>query len=231
MDGGRVLRSLLAMRMEYARATGIAAAIGKGMAVLFGFAGLFGNLMLLLIALFVWIGATQEAAAAQMKSSFAGSTVRHAMLTDFRALSPQDSLGDATRLLLAGAQTDFPVVEGGRVVGILDHGALFQALRERGDSALVSDVMRSEFATLRADQALDDAFAEARAESGLTMTVIEDGRLVGLLTPENVGEFFMIRRALAQRPPRPPCVPPINPPPVIAAPPVIRPFSAQRMAT
>ncbi len=211
MDGGRVLRSLLAMRMEYARATSIAAAIGKGMAVIFGFAGLFGNPMLLLIALFVWIGATQEAAAAQMKSSFAGAAVRDAMLTDFRTLSPRDSLADATQLLLAGSQTDFPVVEGGRVVGILDHGALFRALRERGDLAVVGDVMRSDFVSLRANQSLDEALAEVRAEGGLTMTVIEDGRCVGLLTPENVGEFFMIRRALAGRGPNRPPVPPVIP--------------------
>jgi CBS domain-containing protein len=179
------------------------------------FAGLF-VCVLLLIALFVWIGATQEAAAAQMKSSFAGATVRDAMLTDFRALSPQDSLGDVTKLLLAGSQTDFPVADGGRVVGILDHAALFQALRERGDRAQVGDVMRSEFVTLRADQSLDEALAEARAEGGLTMAVTEDERLVGLLTPENVGEFFMIRRALANRPPPRPRVPP-----VMAVPPVI----------
>lgn len=216
MDGGRVLRSLLAMRMEYARATSIAAAIGKGMAVLFGFAGLFGNPMLLLIALFVWIGATQEAAAAQMKSSFAGAAVRDAMLTEFRALSPNDSLADATRLLLAGSQQDFPVVDSGRVVGILDHAALFQALRERGDLGLVGDVMRSEYVTLRADQSLDEAMSEVRAEGGLTMAVAEDGRFVGLLTPENVGEFFMIRRALAHRSPSPPRVPP-----VIGAPPLV----------
>ncbi|MCU0788333.1 MAG: CBS domain-containing protein, partial [Verrucomicrobia bacterium] len=208
MDGGRVLRSLLAMRMSAVRATHIAATVGKGFAVLFGFVGLLTNPMLLLIALFVWIGASQEAAAVQMKSSFAGAAVRDAMLTDFRALSPEDSLADATKLVLAGSQTTFPVVSGGRVVGILDHGALFQSLRERGDLALVGEVMRSEFVTLRADQSLDEALAEPGAEGGLTMVVVEDGRLVGLLTPENVGEFFMIRGALAQRP-IPPRVPPV----------------------
>lgn len=221
MDGGRVLRALLAMRMNHARATGIAAAIGKGMAGLFGFAGLFGNPMLLLIALFVWIGATQEAAAAQMKSSFAGATVRDAMLTDFRALSPRDSLADATKLLLAGSQTDFPVVDEGRVVGILDHAALFRALEERGDTALVGAVMRPAFVTLRSDQPLDEALAEARAEGGLTMAVAEDDRFVGLLTPENVGEFVMIRRALSEsaqrRPPAPPVIhfPRMLPPPLL----------------
>ena len=216
MDGGRVLRSVLAMKMNHARATRIAARIGQGMAVVFGFLGLFSNPMLLLIALFVWIGAAQEAAAAQMKSSFASASVRDAMLTDFRALSPQDSLADATKLLLAGSQTDFPVVDRGRVVGILDHAALFQALRERGDLALVGAVMRSQFVTLQAHQSLDDALTEVRAEGGLTMAVSEDDRFVGLLTPENVGEFFMIRRALANRPPSPPRVPP-----VIGTPPVI----------
>ncbi len=216
MDGGRVLRSFLAMQLDYARATRIAARIGQGMAMVFGFIGLFTNPMLLLIALFVWVGAAQEAAAAEMKAPFTGVTVRDAMLTDFRALSPQDSLRDVTKLLLAGSQTDFPVADGGRVVGILDHAALFQALRERGDRAQVGDVMRSEFVTLRVDQSLDEALAEARAEGALTKAVTEDERFVGLLTPENVGEFFMIRRALANRPPPPPRVPP-----AMAVPPVI----------
>ena len=141
MDGGRVLRSLLAMRLEYARATRIAARIGQGMAALFGFAGLFGNPMLLLIALFVWIGAGQEAAAVEMKSSFSGVRVREAMLTDFQTLSPTETVAEAARLLLAGSQQDFPVVENGRVVGVLTHVRLFGSLagaqlghaRDRGD--------------------------------------------------------------------------------------------------
>ena len=145
MDGGRVLRSLLAMRLEYARATRIAARIGQGMAVLFGFAGLFGNPMLLLIALFVWIGAGQEAAAVEMKSSFAGVRVREAMLTDFRGLSPQDTVGDAARLLLAGSQQDFPVLEKGEVVGVLTHTRLLEALRDRGVNVPVGEVMESDF--------------------------------------------------------------------------------------
>src|SRR5512142_725469 len=92
MDGGSVLRSLLAMRMQYTRATRIAARTGQAMAVLFGFAGLFGNPMLLLIALFVWIGAGQEAAAVEMKAGLAGYLVRDAMQSEVRTLSPQDTL-------------------------------------------------------------------------------------------------------------------------------------------
>lgn len=199
MDGGRVLRSVLAMKLDYACATRIAARIGQGMAVVFGFVGLFTNPMLLLIALFVWVGAAQEAAACEMKSSFSGATVRDAMLTDFKALAPGDTLRDATRLLLAGSQQDFPVVDRDALVGILTHRELFIALRERGEQASVGEVMRCEFAVLSAAEPLETALTPANVEKGLAMPVLADGRLIGLVTAENVGEFFMIRSALQSR--------------------------------
>ncbi|MGH9173752.1 MAG: site-2 protease family protein, partial [Vicinamibacterales bacterium] len=115
MDGGRVLRAVLAMRMEYTRATARAAAIGQGMAILFGFLGLLGNPVLIFIAFFVWIGAAQEASMVQMKSALAGIPVRRAMLTHFRTLTPANTLGDAADLVLTGSQQDFPVVQEGRV--------------------------------------------------------------------------------------------------------------------
>jgi len=210
MDGGRVLRSVLAMRLPHVLATRIAARTGQVMAVGFGFTGLFSNPMLLLIALFVWIGASQEITASEMKSTFAGATVREAMLTDFKALAPDHALGDAARLLLAGSQQDFPVLERGAVVGVLAHAELFRALRESGEGTPVASVMRREFATLSADAPLETALAPENVEKGLAMPVMESGRIVGLVTAENVGEFFMIRAALANRPPRatPPPLPP-----------------------
>ena len=228
MDGGRVLRAVLAMRMDYARATRIAATIGQGMAFLFGAVGLFGNPMLLLIALFVWIGAAEEAAAAQMKSALGGCLVRDAMQTDFRALSPQSSLGDAMRLLLAGSQPDFPVVENGRVVGMLDHGQLFRALGEQGESGSVASAMRMDFEILQANELLDTAMAQASPERGYTRPVMREGVLVGLLTAENLGEFFMIRTALEQRRniPKPPRLRASAVPPVITGPAAMRPGAA-----
>jgi Zn-dependent protease len=200
MDGGRVLRAFLAMRLSYARATRVAATIGQGMAYLFGFVGLFSNPFLLFIALFVWIGASQEAAAAEMKSSLAGVPVREAMLTDFQVLSSRATLADATRLLLAGSQQDFPVVENGRVLGILAHTDLFPALREHGEQLPVTAVMRRDPDAVQPDDLLDAAFSHVRSEKGLTLPVLQHGQLVGLLTAENVGEFFMIRAALGDPP-------------------------------
>jgi Zn-dependent protease len=130
MDGGRVLRAILATGMEYTRATHIAATIGQAMALLFGFLGFFGNPFLLFIALFVWIGAAQEASMAQMKSALSGIPVARAMLTDFRTLSPQDALRRAVDLLLSGSQHDFPVLDGERVVGVLTRADL-RSMRPR----------------------------------------------------------------------------------------------------
>ncbi len=96
MDGGRVLRALLAMRMDYTRATQIAATIGRGMALLLGFAGLFSNPFLVFIAFFVWFGAGQEASLVQLKSSVGGISTGRAMLTDYQVLSPQDFIAPSS---------------------------------------------------------------------------------------------------------------------------------------
>ena len=196
MDGGRVLRALLALRMEYTRATQVAASIGQGLAFLFGFIGLFTNPFLLFIAFFVWIGAAQEASMVQMKSALGGIPVSRAMLTDFRTLSPHDSLARAVELVLTGAQQDFPVVGNGHVEGVLTRGDLLTALTQQGQGALVRDVMRHEFQTVDSFEMLEKAFARLQDCDCHTLPVTHNGRLVGLVTMDNVGEFLMIQAAL-----------------------------------
>ena len=163
MDGGRVLRAVLAMRMEYARATRISVSIGQGLALVFGVIGFFSNPFLMLIAVFIWFGAGQEAAATEMKATIRGLPVREAMLTDFRTLTPHATLGDATRLLIKGSQQDFPVLEDDRVVGILTHSRLFEVLRERGEWTRVSVAMERDFRTLSADEPLEGALFQSGA--------------------------------------------------------------------
>ena len=209
MDGGRVLRALLALRLPHARATRIAARIGQGMAVVFGLVGLFGNPMLLFIAVFVWLGAAQESAAAELKNSFGDAHASDAMVTDFRLLAPDTTLGQAAAHILAGDQRDFPVVQGGRIVGALHHADLFVALREHGELAPVERAMRREFATVDATAPLAEAFAHAQRDREALVLVLEGERVVGLLTAENVFEFHLVRSALAPRrggfnPPAPP---------------------------
>jgi Zn-dependent protease len=195
MDGGRALRALLATRMEYTRATQRAAFIGQAMAIVFAFVGLQGNPMLIFIALFVWIGAGQEASMVQMKTALAGIPARRAMLTDYRTLTPAHTLGDAADLVLTGSQQDFPVVEDGRIEGILTRGDLLAGLTRHGRHAPVTDSMKRECATADAAEMLESVLARAGGRDCHTIPITDRGALVGLVTMDNVGEFLMIQAA------------------------------------
>ncbi len=196
MDGGRVVRALLAMRMEYTRATQVAASLGQTIAILFGFIGLFTNPFLLFIAFFVWIGAHQEASMTQMKTSLAGIPVSRAMLTEFHTLTPETTLSQVIELILSGSQQDFPVVSNGQVVGVLTRGDLVKELHQRGQGALVADVMHRDFEMIDSYEMLEVALARLQKSNYRIVPVVRAGQLVGLLTAENVGEFLMIQAAL-----------------------------------
>lgn len=197
MDGGRVLRALLAMRMEYVRATQIAANIGQGMALLLGFWGLFNNPFLLFIAFFVWIGASQEAGMVQLKNSISGIPVKRATLTDFKSLSPRDSLAQVVALILTGSQHDFPVVDAnGRVAGILDRDSFMLALTQHGQSAPVMNFIRRDLPEVDSHEMIEMALMRLQESNSKTLPVTHGGQLVGIITAENITEYLMIRSAL-----------------------------------
>lgn len=197
MDGGRVLRAVLAhFSGDYVRATQNAAAVGQALAIMFGFLGLFGNPLLLLIALFVYLGAQEEANMVMIRSALKGIPVRTAMMTRVRALSPDDTLETAIQELLAGSQQDFPVVEDGRVAGILMRADVMQALAEEGREQRVGDVMQPGCATVEDTEMLAGTFQRMRERACSTLPVVHDGQFVGMVTLENVGELMMINSAL-----------------------------------
>ncbi|HEX6035009.1 MAG TPA: site-2 protease family protein [Anaerolineales bacterium] len=196
MDGGRVLRALLAMRMDYVRATQVAASIGQGMAFLFGLAGLFGNPFLLFIAFFVWIGASQEASMVQMRDSISGIPVTNAMQTRFETLSPSDRLDRVVNLILAGSQQDFPVVEDGQFVGVLTRDDFIRALSQHGKDTPVGEVIRRNIPTVDSHEMVELALMRLQESGAKTLPVMHRGRFVGLVTSENITEFLMIRSAL-----------------------------------
>lgn len=204
MDGGRVLRALLATRLSYVRATEIAASVGQTMAFLFGLAGLLvGNPILLFIALFVWLGAASEAAMAQMRAAFSGLPVSRAMVTSFAALAPGDPLRKAVELTLQGSQSDFPVLDGGRPVGVLHQAELLAGLAQRGPDASVGEVMQPVAETVDPREMIDDVFARFQGAESRAIPVVRGGEVVGLLTQENLGELVRIQAALSARRARP----------------------------
>jgi Zn-dependent protease/CBS domain-containing protein len=196
MDGGRVLRAVLAMRMEYARATQVAATVGQGMALMFGLVGLFYNPFLVFIALFVWIGASQEAAMTQVRTALAGVPLQRVMVTDFRTLRATDTLHRAVELLLAGAQHDFPVMDGEHVVGVLTREDLLKALARQGHASAVAEVM-STCDVAQASEMVEGALQRLHGRGCPTIPVLQGDRLVGLLTMDNVSEFLSVRSALS----------------------------------
>jgi len=202
MDGGRVLRAVLAhFSGDYVGATQIAANIGQMMAIMFGMAGLFlvHNPFLVFIALFVYLGAQEEAHMVQMRSLFRGLPVREAMMTHVHTLGPDDTLAIARRELLAGEQHDFPVVAGGKVVGLLSRQNLFKALAEQSDDAPVRNFLQTDLGTVEDTDMLDTTFRRMQERGCPTLPVVHDGQYVGLITLENVGELMMISSALEQR--------------------------------
>jgi stage IV sporulation protein FB len=208
MDGGRVLRALLAYRLGYARGTRIAAGIGQAVAFALGLLGLFGNPLLIFIALFVYMGAAAEASAAGMRDASRGMIASDAAETRFERLSPASTVEDAVEGLLRTSQHDFPVVDGaGRLRGVVTRDDMIRALRERGPDAPVLEVMRPDVPLLHHRQPLDEALRAMQEGRHPAVGIVDaEGRLVGLITSENVGELMMVQAA---RPPRRP--PPLNP--------------------
>jgi len=162
LDGGRVLRAVLATRKEYAWATQTAASIGQGIAVLFGVLGLLYNPFLLLIAIFVWFGASQEAGLARIQSAIGGLPVQRAMMTDFKTLNENDSLDRAVELTLTGSQKDFPVVDDGRIEGILTQTNLLKALTARDRHPTITSAMQQNIVTVDSLDKLETAFAKLK---------------------------------------------------------------------
>jgi Zn-dependent protease len=194
MDGGRVLRALIARYKPEDEATRMAAAAGRMLAIVMGLFGLLSaQFMLVFIAFFVYLGAAQEGAAAMGRVLTHGIPVRAAMVTDFRTLPHGSTIRDAANLLLATSQQDFPVMYGDRVMGLLPRNGLLRALASEGPDAYVSGAMNREFATVSPDMDLAAALP-AMAQAGSCALVMDGDKLVGLLTTENLSEFLLLRR-------------------------------------
>lgn len=213
MDGGRALRALLAYGGDYVQATRIAAMLGKGIALVFGILGLLYNPILAFIALFVWIGASSEAAGVEAKATLHSFPVQAAMQTDVRVLSTDNTLGTAARFLLGGAQADFPVIsEEGKLVGVLTRTNLVRGLSESGAEATVGSAMDRDFVVAHPAEMLDVAVSRLGERTCRSMPIVTDGAgsaiaqgrdlIVGMLGTDDIGELLMVREALARGPGR-----------------------------
>ena len=198
LDGGRVMRALLAIkRKDYVSATLAAAKVGRAFALVFGVVGLFvlDNPMLVVIALFVWLSAASEASAAQTSAALADVPLSQLLITDMRTLSPSDRLSSAVELTIHGFQQDFPVVAGGRLVGMLGRADLVRGLSQHGGSAMVQTAMRKTFPFTMPDAKPEETLKLLTTGGAGAVPVVSDDKLLGLLTLENVAEFMLLQKA------------------------------------
>ena len=197
MDGGRVLRAVLAIWLPWSRATQIAATIGQGLAFVFGFVGLFYNPLLIFIAIFVYLAATAEAQTAQLREVASSVLAGDVMVTNFSRLRRSSNIDEAIEMLLATTQHEFPVVDADdRFEGLLTRDDIIRALRESGPGTAVASVMHKEIPRSHPRKSLQDSLRMMQEAGVPAVAIVDDsGRLVGLMTPENLGEMMMVRAA------------------------------------
>lgn len=200
MDGGRVLRALLGTRMPWARATQIAASIGQALAFVFGFLGLLYNPMLIFIGIFVYLAAAAEAQDAQLREVAASVLVGDVMVTSFSSLDRSADIDRAVEMMLATTQNEFPVVDHeGRLEGLLTRNDMIRALRESGPATPVVSAMRTGIPLTHPRRSLQDTLRLMMDAAAPAVAVLDDdGRLVGLMTHENLGEMLMVRSAVPE---------------------------------
>ncbi len=200
MDGGRILRAFLVPRMGYVAATEMAASVGQFLAIMLGLLGFFTHGMLIFVALFVYLGAHQEALQVQMKSLLRGVPVREAMRTHFISLLRDDVVAVASKELLAGNQHDFPVVdESGQLCGMAYREDILSNLDDEPDSTLIDKVMQRDCGSVPVTAMLDDALTVMNDRNCSVLPVIQSGHVLGLISLENIGAFMMIQSARKHR--------------------------------
>jgi Zn-dependent protease/CBS domain-containing protein len=203
MDGGRVLRALLARNRPYAEATQTAAEVGKGVAVLMGLLGLLAfNIILIGLAFFVYIGASAEAQQTVMKAAFEGIRVDDIMtpLDDLETVTPDVSVNALLDRMLRQRHTGYPVVDGGQVVGMVTLSDLREVDEVERDAMQVADVMTRDLLTVERRADAMSAIQELSQHDVGRLLVTDRGSVVGLLSRTDVMTAFEVIQSRAAIP-------------------------------
>lgn len=195
MDGGRVLRALLAMKTGRVKATRIAATIGKVLAVGFVIAGFYFNPFLIFIGLFIILGAQAEAQMVKTESFISDLTAADAMMTRFQTLDKNESIGHAVNLLLAGTSKNFLITNGNTPYGTIGRDQIIKGIRDFGEEDAVEKITDTNLITVDITTPLNDVFIHLQ-QSRIPIILVNKGtQLQGIIDTENIAELIMIRGA------------------------------------
>lgn len=218
MDGGRLLRAVLALVISYRRATAIAALLGQALAVVFILAGFNGPVMLIVIGAFIFIAAEGEDRLVRMRSQLRDVAVHEVMSREFATLSPLDTVQHGLEMVYRRGQEDFPVVEGGHVIGLVTQQDMIDARNDLGPDVPVADIMRTKFRIVSPEARLAQVYEDMMTEGNVSFPVMDDNQLVGFISPANIARFLAVRssfklsrrarrqRAAGQTPALPPVI-------------------------
>jgi len=195
MDGGRVLRALLAFKLTRVKATRIAAGLGQFIALGFMFLGLYGNPFLIIIGLFIFMGAQSESKHAQTEALIEGQVVRNITMSDVPLLSADTLLREAVNQTLNSQRKNFLIVTEGKVVGTLGLTGIIKALRDEGELVEVGNVMDKDVIFLPEDMPIEEAFQKMVDGNKPMAVVMRQEQIVGIVDNDNVAEFVLIQNA------------------------------------
>jgi len=192
MDGGRMLRAILSCFKPEAEATRIATWSGRMLAISMGLYGFIYMPMLAFVAFFIYMGAASEGAASRGRSLTQGIPVRSAMITEYHTLNHGSTIRDAANLLLSTSQQDFPVMLGDQVIGLLGRNALLRGMALEGPDSYIAGFMDRDFPRVGPDKDLSEVLP-LMPQSGACALVMQEDKLLGLLTSENLSKFLLLR--------------------------------------
>lgn len=194
MDGGRILRALLAMKMNRVNATQIASSIGQFIAAFFLLIGLLYNPFLVFIALVIFLGAYGENKMVQHLALLKGHTVEDAMLLNITTFKPEDSIDIVVNKLISSTENSFVVVKDNRVLGLLYHQDIID---NSNKNVLVKDIMNTDFKTVNSDDNLEKIYKLTHSEKHPFFPVLNNNKLAGVIDHINLNEYLLLQAKLA----------------------------------
>lgn len=195
MDGGRVLRALLTMKLGRVKATQIAAGIGKILAFGFIVMGFYSNPFLIFIGLFIILGASAEEQMVTTQSLVQEFTAKNAMMTNFITIEKAEPIAKAIELLLAGQAKSFLVTDTGTPYGVIDRDDIIRGVKEHNEHQSVQHIAQKELIYVQSSTPLNEVFMEFRRTRTPLILVLDNDRLAGLIDTENIAELIMIQNA------------------------------------
>lgn len=200
LDGGRVLRALLASRLGYAQGTNVASHIGQGIAILLGiYAIATGQIILALIAIVIFVAAGAEAGLVRMRAVTSGLPAGESMITAFVSLRGAAPIADAADALIQSSQTEFPIIDAnGGLEGILTRDGIIKALHKSGGRTPISEAMDRDIPLVSLWQPMDEVIRLLGTGLPAVAVADSDGCLAGYVTFKNIGEQLLIAKALGK---------------------------------